>query len=74
MITVTFLRTHVAGQEEIGRITYDSDVLTVDPDVKRLVAPHLAQVDTGDANAVEGFLRDLPRRFDGAYVRARLEE
>ncbi len=72
MMRVTFYETTVRGSEVTGRIEYEAGTLAsydADGELEFL----LRGVDRDDPAAVEAALRDAPRRFDGAYVRAGVE-
>jgi hypothetical protein len=70
---VVFYRTLPSGSTRDGRIVLDAGRLAVEG------AEHEAEVlfegvDRADLAAVEAAMRDAPRRFDGAYLRAEFVE
>jgi len=75
-MVLTFYRTTTEGSVEIGRATLaeDGKVHITDKAVRGMVEHLLEGVDQGNRAAVEEALRKAPVVFDGAYLRAGVEE
>jgi len=69
-VVVTFYRTTASGSKERGRVTYENGKLeSKDEGLLRLL---LDGADTPEE--IEAAMRNAPRRFDGAYLRASFSE
>ena len=63
------------GQEVMGRVIYsDGELHFVPDDVRDLVSHYAKELEGADDEAIVAWMRKLPERFDGGYVRAGLVE
>jgi len=63
------------GQEVVGHIIYSVGKLTfASDDVLALVSKYLGELKEAGDEAIVAWMRRLPLRFDGGYVRAGLVE
>jgi len=63
------------GQEVIGHIVYSAGKLTfASDDVLALVSKYQSELKESDDEAIVEWMRKLPERFDGGYVRAGVVE
>lgn len=70
---VTFLKTTARGQDVLVTIALTDRGIAVEG--PSYMADRLFQgINRGDREAVLAVMRDAPRKFDGAYLRASYEE
>lgn len=76
-MVATFLKTPAdgKGQETVGRIIYSGGQLAYAPDdIRALVSRYAQELEGADDEAIVAWMRKLPERFDGGYMRADLIE
>jgi hypothetical protein len=71
---VIFLRTTRTGQEPAGVIVFQDGKLLVENGTRYAAERLLQGVNRTDAAAVTAALRKAPEIYDGAYLRAAVEE
>ena len=63
------------GQSVVGHIVYSDEQLLFAPDdVRDLVSKYAQELEGAGDKAIIAWMRKLPKRFDGGYVRAGLVE
>ena len=70
MAAVIFYRTTNDGSVQVGRVEYSNGMLNIQGS-ESMARTLLEGVDRKNSKAVLSAMKDAPKRFDGAYARAK---